>query len=359
MGRRSSRTGGAEPWSARENRGSFAHHASNPSAQPRVTNPRRICRGIAGFVLTLALGLAGCRPGCARADRDGDGEAAEGALEKPKKKPKKAPRRDEGTELCLDLVRAFSEHSARCEGGAAWWGSIDRVVESRRASCRVQAAARGVEFRRSTVDACAAALAKAPCVAVSPAACVFGTLGPGEPCAFTEQCATGQHCELGGDGLCGHCTKTPAVGERCLLVCAEGAWCLRDVCVATSGEGDPCTPDDMCARQLVCRPDASGSFACRPRVAEGGACTASECLPELHCERGVCAKWPPPKSPGERCTGSFDCLDFSCVKGVCTELAELGEACADARHPDLPDCASSVYRCFDGKCVLPNPSVCR
>ncbi len=292
--------------------------------------------------LVLLL-LTSCR-GCTSQDVERDDSP---------KKAKKKPLRVDAVELCMRGVRATTEHVAKCEGGSAWWGSIDRAVEQMRATCNAMVNAAGVRLVEAEIDACVGALAEAACDDVTPPACkLAGSLKAGSPCLYSQQCVADHFCKT-EDGPCGKCARLPKGGEACDSICDEGAWCSSGTCKKTLADRDACTPSDQCGRLSRCMLDAKSSTSrCLPLRAEGEACSMGECRPNLDCVGGKCVPRPPPKKPGEACSSMFDCLDFSCVDHTCAALVGKGEPCGLTFDKDYPQCEVGLS-CVKGKCVDP------
>lgn len=292
--------------------------------------------------LWIALALAGC-----------SGRSCKGDAPAPTKKAKAPAVTTPAVQACLDRLRAVTEYTDRCEGGKAWWGTVERAVEQLRPACEVMAIAPGVTYDRIAIDACIALLPKHPCSTPLPEACgVHGSVANGEPCAFSEQCGRAAFCKP-ADTPCGVCAPVAKEGDDCGdTQCEESLNCAGSKCVKPRSAGEPCTSEYDCQRMMFCQ-----SGKCLPLRHEGQACTGPECAPSFACASGTCKKRPDPGPPGAKCQSSLDCLDFSCVAGSCSELGGLGEPC-DPEKPDLAPCSPS-FVCFQGKCTLPDAHACR
>ncbi len=260
----------------------------------------------------------------------------------------------EAVKLCLEGVRGLSRYSDRCESSHLWWGSVDRAVEQLRPACERMTVAPGVHFDRKEVEACNAALEKAPCFANLPPECrIGGALGAGEPCAFGAQCKVGLTCQPHGEGFCGSCVKLGVEGEDCAeRGCDEGLVCIEGKCAKPRAVGGACVFAGDCQRPLTCNMAVLGE--CQAPKKEGETCTRFECDVTLACVDGKCKKRKPPQGPGANCTDSLECLDYACVHGVCGEPLRLGAACGEESAP----CAAS-FMCVGGKCVLPDARECK
>ncbi len=288
--------------------------------------------------LWLVVALAGC------------GRCKHDAPPPPVAKKQKAPAvTTPAVQACLDRIRAVTEYTDRCEGGKAWWGTVERAVEQLRGACEIISVAPGASYDRKAIDECVAALPKHACGAPLPASCgVHGSLKLGERCAFAEQCGTGAFCKL-GETLCGVCAPLARVFEDCQdAACEEGLNCAGSKCIKPGAEGATCLTDFECGRMMYC------ATTCQRLRGEGQPCTGRECAPDFVCESAVCKKRPPPGPPGAPCQSGLDCLDFACVGGSCRELASVGESCDPEKDPP---CAPS-FVCFRGKCTLPDAHAC-
>lgn len=281
--------------------------------------------------------------GCGRCKHDAPPPPVE-------KKPKAPAVTTPAVRACLDRIRAVTEHTDRCEGGRAWWGSVERAVEQLRSACEIIAVAPGAAYDRASIDACIAALPKHACGAPLPASCgVHGSLQTGAPCAFGEQCGPGEYCKLGGDSLCGVCARLAPAGADCTEAqCEDGLNCAAGRCAKPRAEGEACLSDYECGRMMYC------ASTCQRLRGEGQPCTSVECAPDFVCDSGSCKRRPPPGPPGAPCKSSLDCLDFACVAGSCRELAGSGEPCESESDPPC----SPSFVCFHGKCTLPDAHAC-
>ncbi len=300
-------------------------------------------------VAALALGLV-LAVGCNRRPRGRAGAAASAP----------APAPAAAVDSCLIFVRAAATRTARCEGGVAWWGSLDRAVEQLRPACEAMARAPGVRYLREQADRCAAALAALPCEATDPAECrVTGSLAAGAPCGMDEQCGAGLFCDSALGTACGVCAPLPAAGQECEVRCADGLYCNRDFsCAPLRREGESCVTPFDCARTLQCAPgaDADGGDVCRRFQQAGESCTERlACASGLRCAGAVCVPREPPGQPGANCKDGLDCVDFSCVAGKCAALARLGEPCSyTGTHAP---CEPSLL-CLGDRCQARDPAAC-
>jgi hypothetical protein len=121
-----------------------------------------------------------------------------------------------------------------------------------------------------------------------------------EPCSWTcNEIECRQQATEGGAGACFvmdglYCHPTtavcsspiPAVGERCYGYCAEGAYCnSAATCVARSATGSCAASEDACVHESTCD---ETTRMCRPKAADGAACSVrSDCLAGA-CNDGVC-----------------------------------------------------------------------
>jgi hypothetical protein len=259
----------------------------------------------------------------------------------------------EATDTCLRITRAEAEYVARCEGGSAWWGSIDRAVAQLGRVCEAIGHAPGTSTTPADVEACVAGLATRACGAPAPASCRFrGSLPDGSACAYDLQCAGGL-CAIESDAACGECKSLSAEGEACEASCDHDLVCSPEGrCVRARVEGEACDSVYDCERTLHC--DAG---TCRRLSATGDACEDRfDCMPGHLCDAGRCAARPAPAAPGAPCQDAMDCLDFSCVDGRCAAPPELGEACAsrDATHPE---CAQGLV-CIASRCAIRDARAC-
>ena len=297
-------------------------------------------------VAALALGLV-LVVGCNRRPRGRAGAAASAPVPAPAA----------AVESCLTFVRATATRTARCEGGVAWWGSLDRAVEQLRPACEVMARAPGVHYRREQADSCAAALAALPCEAPTPAACqVTGSLAAGAPCGMDEQCGAGLFCDALLGDPCGVCALLPGAGQECEVRCVDGLYCSDFTCAPLRQDGESCLTPFDCARTLQCAPGADGDDICRRFQQAGESCTERlACASGLRCAGTVCVPREPPGQPGAACKDGLDCVDFSCVAGKCAALARLGERCSHVgAHPP---CEPSLL-CHEDRCIPRDPAAC-
>ncbi len=188
-----------------------------------------------------------------------------------------------------------------------------------------------------------------------------GNVAVGESCQISEECVRDAYCKPGAANACaGVCAQRLAPGTACSPgrdLCAVDLTCKDDgtgtfVCVENAGEGALCqrVVGPHCKSGLVC----SGSGRCVTPAAAGGACAdVSECQSGLTCPAGSCA---PPVSVGEACGAGLAacgpclrCQNASEVEaGTQTTCvpAEVGAACRTSA-----DCPLNAF-CSDGTCAL-------
>lgn len=198
--------------------------------------------------------------------------------------------------------------------------------------------ANAVALEASSVDACAAAVAKAydgcdwvgPSAPATPAECqgiVKGKLPKGDRCRSSLDCQDGLRClgvaatRLGkcgppqpARGLCGVSTDAlagylfdgtvDAKHPECASFC-EGRIC-RDF-VAIGGE---CTTSLACGVGRSCR---NGKCAAAAPPIAGEACADTSCASGLRCVKGACRA---PKAGGEPCAADLECRG-ACERGTC------------------------------------------
>jgi hypothetical protein len=225
------------------------------------------------------------------------------------------------------------------------------------------------------LDAGCAAVAKATCAALArcspnstslawaPGECepsimrectlIFAVPGSGVTDAFLHKCAawSATQCPLFRDA--GECKPPPGrFADR--AACSISTQCQSEHCEKASYK-DAC---GVCGR----KPPGERRHATGPQL--GKACTDS-CGDNLHCDKGKCIA-PKPRVAGESCTRSF--LGFAdgpqpCGPGLwcvgdkqptCMKRPGDGEAC----RSDGAICYAPAS-CRDGKCVLPDHSVCK
>jgi hypothetical protein len=197
---------------------------------------------------------------------------------------------------------------------------------------------------------------------------------------------------LGEDGLVLPCLRiflgNVGEGGECStelggMECVQGTVCRVDetlgtqgVCVRLGLDGDYCTDDNDCNRDLYC---AQLDRTCRPYRTLGETCATSEigavlleCAPELDCDE-VTDTCVPECTLGADCFGDEQCdmaLGLSCISFRCDTLRGLGLPCdedddceeglecgipSDAPPGMLPVCIEQIADgepCFDhGSCL--------
>ncbi len=226
-----------------------------------------------------------------------------------------------------------------------------------------------VSYDAAAGRACVEAVRAAPCLDTAQAtsdlaaACagVFqGTLSSGEGCFVGAECTSG-YCDRADckpDTCCaGACAPNPgraAEGEPCdMLACADDLVCLPDAttnlltCVATLGNGAPCSLDLACGDEQACDPGQGTCYqlspaggACNPALA-GRTCLASD---EACGDDGRCG---PKPDVGEACGKQGACKGYAvCAEGTCAARPVVGEDCSAL--PCLGELA-----CVDGLCQAP------
>ena len=185
----------------------------------------------------------------------------------------------------------------------------------------------------------------------------------GATCARTLECSSG-FC---ADGVC--CTTACAAGacDRCDVPGWVGN--CRSAPAGDTGSGGACSPFVCNGTALTC-PTSCASDAgciaadfcevatgtCKPRLAQGSACTAASQCASGSCADGVCCD--------TACAGGCDRCDLAATRGTCTVIAAgsagASPACApylcDGTHGACPAscaggaaCAAGSY-CAGGTC---------
>lgn len=195
-----------------------------------------------------------------------------------------------------------------------------------------------------------------------------GTIGDGEPCFATVECAGGGHClrdpECGFDLCCpGVCLAPAALGEECNPRLCEGDnLCVDNVC-RTGTAGSPCVFDFNCRGDHHC-----DNNACVASAATGSPCDRDgQCTFPDRCLEGLCQ---PSYRDGDPCDGFCNLLFASyCDQpdppalGTCRALPALGEDCSATgtcgffavcdsggsdlceRRADVDEPCASVFEC--------------
>ncbi len=171
----------------------------------------------------------------------------------------------------------------------------------------------------------------------------------GGSCTKDEECLVFSAC-AGGT-----CKKRVESGEHCVVPwnCPAGEYCYDhdddpstpDACAAPIAEGDPCTPDQVCADGLLCSLDTfSGTWTCEVDTV-GQACAA--CAADQWCD----TTYNPPEckprggdgAPCDYFTGE-GCLDgFYCDTTAenCVAKGDAGAGCSSSDECASGLCASN------------------
>ncbi|HJL14308.1 MAG TPA: hypothetical protein RMH99_01560 [Sandaracinaceae bacterium LLY-WYZ-13_1] len=182
--------------------------------------------------------------------------------------------------------------------------------------------------------------------------CVEGACAPLEDaCRFDHDCGLGRSCvdnacreRCADDAACpsgtactdGRCLPTRECGP--VTPCDGGERCVSERCLAACTDDGACGPDERCAADGVCRPDARP----RPFCASDG-----DCAPGHVCRHGVC-RTPCPTGTDEECQ-RWDSQLVRCG------AASDGERLCYSRHETNPECARRAdcedgARCIDAIC---------
>lgn len=173
----------------------------------------------------------------------------------------------------------------------------------------------------------------------------------GDACTTTRQCPSSSYCDgldAGTQGVC----RSGAPGSPCDRrgECATGLFCSPQGCQPRVARGGACTATQQCAVPLACRVDPSdGGTTCGDRGSAGASCRGSgdQCKAPNLCIGGVCTPAMTLGAPCEHWCYTGLCLPVNRDKGVlgkCEPYLVDGAACAlDA------DCASQS--CVRGTCV--------
>ncbi len=162
--------------------------------------------------------------------------------------------------------------------------------------------------------------------------CVVVPGDAGSPCDDGMFCTTNDACD--GAGMCvggpqNTCGLEPTACEQ--VSCNEGS---QSCALLPKGNGDPCTPDDLCevggqcTNGLCVGVPVDCFFSPVPNE-----CYVAECNPANgQCEPVVGPDGAPCTDPTELCT-----VDKTCVQGVC-------------QGGSPKDCSSLTVGCFNGVC---------
>jgi hypothetical protein len=206
-----------------------------------------------------------------------------------------------------------------------------------------------INAAKSKPDFCDNGTSPPSCQNVFQSSSTGGTKSPGETCESDSECKassegkaecasvfkdsmTIQKCQIvvvgkagdspcvetiDGNGTSFHSSSTgdvPTKGYSCNK--ADGLVCdsKTEACVPLGKEGDTCSSDTTCAKDLYC--DFGSTSKCTPRVAVGGACTFSNCVTTAYCDNT--SKTCVAKTPtGGACTSSSACEGGNCTNGKC------------------------------------------
>jgi hypothetical protein len=167
----------------------------------------------------------------------------------------------------------------------------------------------------------------APCSDV-----LTGTGKAGSACAFDGECESDscvvQSCPMACcTGSCGPPRSSPGVGQPCVALCADGAYCGADsVCHALQPAGAACNDLEPCAQGLYCAGAATtGSGSCTPLPKRGQPCeTACAHIADV-CIAGTCVA---AGLPGAACMASAECSSYyTCTDGQCASYPTRGMTC--------------------------------
>jgi Dickkopf N-terminal cysteine-rich region len=215
---------------------------------------------------------------------------------------------------------------------------IDALIESGRVRYdKVQA---GLCFQRLASAACVVDGLDVPELAVCEAA-LQGTVGPGDVCELTAECAGPAPCD-----------RSACSG---VLACCAGV-CGKARPRRSSG---PCEQDSDCTRDRYCaQPSNSPSGTCQLRVPAGQACLASgSCQYGSSCFyddnfRHLCSRHP---SQGEKCNNDVcNSLSDWCdsADDRCKPRVSVGQPCTDDGFDPAGSCRRYLV-CASGTCQVP------
>jgi hypothetical protein len=188
-----------------------------------------------------------------------------------------------------------------------------------------------------------------------------GTLGPGDKCSQSLDCAKpsggdancdplrgvcvvgirgelnqdcDQSCEQAQNGnvfcVWGPASNGYADGTRITNCFAnDGLMCGNTgQCVALGTTGEVCSDDSSCSRELYC--SAIGGYACQPKRSIGQSCVeyTMPCVSAAYCSAGTCAA---KKANGQACLTSAECVG-ACNCGLSGDCATTG-FCTDPMDP--------------------------
>jgi hypothetical protein len=230
--------------------------------------------------------------------------------------------------FCTELINAQVDYRIRC-GSLTAAGGFERQQGTAAYCAGFVSSLPGLKDGRLRIDpaqraTCMSAVAALLCTGSFQAiaecdGALQGTVVAGGDCFSTQECATGNWCNL---GTCpGKCTAQLATGqsapvdERCL-----SGWSNNGTCAAPIAIGQSCANGLRCVNRAVCE---NTTFKCQADVGIGinQPCATTS----TRCGEGL-----------------------QCVNDVCISLVGVNGACDGVRHckQDL-DCASV------GQCVAP------
>ena len=238
---------------------------------------------------------------------------------------------------CADSAEVGCEKSLACSSptGMAAPGDLATCIRVSTEHCARRALAKRPVAPASALRACAAVDRSSTCDEYGAQnGCSYqGTLKNGEPCLFTDECAS-DFCDFTGvldaSSLCGRCAPAPKEGDPCTISCG---------------------PD----LDLLCYPDSTGAGHCRRMPGEGEACGNGPCRDGLDCYEDRCVATT--ALPGEPCdpdAGVF--CDIWRVNfchpdtGTCQPPISVGpgEPCRQAD--------GTTAACSDGNCLYVSPT---
>jgi hypothetical protein len=192
----------------------------------------------------------------------------------------------------------------------------------------------------------------------SSGACV-PLLADGNPCSSTTQCVSGFCagnicCHTDCSGACQTCSATPGTCTLRATGSAGSPSCTPYMCGGAATCPTSCTLDTQCVNGYYC---ASGG-TCKPKLGNGGACSAPNQCVSAFCADGFCCNG--------ACGKGCDRCDLAATIGTCTTVPRgdpgTNPMCSpfvcSGTSSDCPtscssdaDCASTAY-CDQNVCVL-------
>jgi hypothetical protein len=169
-----------------------------------------------------------------------------------------------------------------------------------------------------------------------------------QPCSSSSMCKADLYCDLGGTN---QCTQRKDAGADCTATsqCKENMKCDTSVtpnkCAALGGQGVKCTANADCQENYYCR-QATGKCAsrlgtgvecpvldacvkadacntkatCKDLLGEGEKCSYdTDCKKELVCDREwlECSKKPEGAKTGDHCRANYECQSGFCSQEIC------------------------------------------